>query len=234
MNRILLVDDDQELSGMLAEYLGQEGFDVECAHTGEEGLQRALSGDFALTVLDVMMPQMSGVEVLNRIRARSHMPILMLTARGDDLDRVIGLEMGADDYVPKPCTARELAARIRAILRRTAAVAPGADTASVGASDVIVFGDLSVQPDARTARWRAHVLALTSTEYNLLEVLARHAGQTVSKKTLSEDGLGRPLARFDRSVDVHMGRIREKIGPMADGRSCIQTVFRQGYQLIRE
>ena len=109
-----MVDDDRELSGMLAEYLAQDGFDVECCPDGESGLARALSGDFALTVLDVMMPGMSGVEVLNRIRARSRMPVLMLTARGDDMDRVIGLELGADDYVPKPCTARELAARIRA------------------------------------------------------------------------------------------------------------------------
>ena len=233
MSRILLVDDDRELSTMLAEYLAQEGFEVECAHSGEDGLQRALTGGFALTVLDVMMPQMSGVEVLNRIRARSHMPVLMLTARGDDLDRVIGLELGADDYVPKPCTARELAARIRAILRRTAVPAVRADGAAPE-PELVSFGELTVQPDARTARWRGHVLALTSTEYNLLEVLARHAGQTVSKKTLSEEGLGRPLARFDRSIDVHMGRIREKIGPMADGRSCIQTVFRQGYQLVRE
>jgi two-component system response regulator CpxR len=228
MNRILLVDDDQELSGMLAEYLAQDGFEVECRHDGESGLHSALNGDFALTVLDVMMPGMSGVEVLNRIRARSRMPVLMLTARGDDMDRVIGLELGADDYVPKPCTARELAARIRAILRRTASPDGPRDPA------VIQFGDLTIQPESRTARWKAHVLALTSTEYNLLEVLARSAGQTVSKKSLSEDGLGRPLARFDRSVDVHMGRIREKIGLMADGRSCIQTVFRQGYQLVRE
>ncbi|MDE3009849.1 MAG: response regulator transcription factor [Pseudomonadota bacterium] len=229
MSRILLVDDDAELSGMLAEYLGQEGFDVEVCHDGESGLQRALSGDFALTVLDVMMPGMSGVEVLNRIRARSRMPVLMLTARGDDMDRVIGLELGADDYVPKPCTARELAARIRAILRRTASPEGGARDPAV-----IQFGDLTIQPESRTARWKNNALALTSTEYNLLEVLARNAGQTVSKKVLSEDGLGRPLARFDRSIDVHMGRIREKIGMMADGRSCIQTVFRQGYQLVRE
>ena len=230
MSRILLVDDDRELADMLAEYLGQDGFQVECAHTGEEGLQRALSGEFALTVLDVMMmPNISGVEVLNRIRARSRMPVLMLTARGDDLDRVIGLELGADDYVPKPCTARELAARIRAILRRTERPEP-----SQSDPEVIQFGDLAIQPDARTARWKGHPLSLTSTEYNLIELLARRAGQTVSKKALSEEGLGRPLARFDRSVDVHMGRIREKIGPMDDGRSCIQTVFRQGYQLVRE
>jgi two-component system OmpR family response regulator/two-component system response regulator CpxR len=153
----------------------------------------------------------------------------MLTARGDDLDRVIGLELGADDYVPKPCTARELAARIRAILRRTERPEP-----SPSDPEVIQFGDLTIQPDARTARWKGHPLSLTSTEYNLIELLARRAGQTVSKKALSEEGLGRPLARFDRSVDVHMGRIREKIGLMADGRSCIQTVFRQGYQLVRE
>lgn len=230
MSRILLVDDDRELSGMLSEYLSQDGFEVECAHSGEAGLERALSGEFALTVLDVMMPGMSGVEVLNRIRSRSRMPVLMLTARGDDMDRVIGLELGADDYVPKPCTARELAARIRAILRRTAQPESSGDRDPA----LIQFGELVIQPDARTARWKGHALSLTSTEYNLLEVLGRHAGQTVSKKVLSEDGLGRPLARFDRSVDVHMGRIREKIGTMSDGRSCIQTVFRQGYQLVRE
>lgn len=226
MSKVLLVDDDVELAEMMQDYLTREGFSVETAHNGQQGLERALNGSFSIVVLDVMMPRMGGVEVLNQIRQRSRLPVLMLTARGDESDRIIGLELGADDYVPKPCSARELTARIRAILRR----AQGAVTES---PQPLVVGDLTLWPETRLARWRGNTLDLTSTEFNLLEVLARNAGRTVSKKELSEKGLGRPLEKFDRSIEVHLSRIREKLGPSNDGRSCIQTVFRQGYQLIR-
>lgn len=228
MPNILLVDDDAELAAMLGDYLAQEGFGISVANDGLEGVTQALSGQFALVILDVMMPHLNGMEALRRIRAASTVPVLMLTARGDDTDRVVGLELGADDYVPKPCTPRELAARVRAILRRTQHLA-----ASIPAAPLVV-GALLMRPDQRKAEWRGAPLMLTSTEFNLLEVLARHAGSTVSKSTLSEQGLGRELARFDRSIDVHMSSIRHKLGNLPDGHSCIQTIYRQGYQLVRD
>ena len=227
MTAVLLVDDDVELAELLGDYLAQDGFEVTTRHDGESGVAAALSGDFAIAVLDVMMPKLSGIEVLRRIRAAGSLPVLMLTAKGDDLDRIVGLELGADDYVPKPCQPRELAARLRAILRRTA---QAADATQVP----IVVGALRIRPELRRVEWEGAVVELTSTEFNLLEILARHAGRPVSKRDLSEQALGRPLARYDRSIDVHLSSIRHKLGTLADGRSCIQTVYRQGYQLIRE
>ena len=226
--RILLVDDDVELAGMLRDYLVRDGFEVLAVPDGESGVAEALSGNFALVVLDVMMPGIGGIEALRRIRAASTVPVLMLTARGDDFDRIIGLELGADDYVPKPCLPRELAARLRAILRRSQ---QGADQA---AQAPLVVGRLTVMPAQRRVEWDGAPVELTSTEFDLLEVLARNAGRPVSKADLSAQALGRPLARFDRSVDVHLSSIRHKLGPLPGGRSCIQTVYRQGYQLIRE
>ena len=228
MNNVLLVDDDVELLGMFQEYLEQEGFYVQCAHDGADGVRQALGGQFAIVVLDVMMPRMNGIETLRRIRERSHMPVLILTGRGDDTDRILGLELGADDYVTKPCTPRELTARIRAILRRTNGQRRG------DADSTISVGKLTMLPEQRRASWDGAPLELTSTEFNLLEVLARHAGKPVSKNELSEQGLGRPMARFDRNIDVHMSSLRHKLGNLADGRSCLQTVYRLGYQLIRD
>lgn len=229
MNQVLLIDDDIELVGMFQEYLHLEGFQVNCAHDGETGTRDALSGKFAIAVLDVMMPRMNGIETLRRIREKSRMPILMLTGRGDDTDRILGLELGADDYVTKPCTPRELTARIRAILRRTN---PPPEHAPSHAA--ISVGRLTVLPAQRRATWDNAALTLTSTEFNLLEILARNAGRPVSKSDLSEQGLGRPMARFDRNIDVHMSSLRQKLGTLADGRSCLQTVYRLGYQLIAE
>lgn len=226
--KVLLVDDDVELVEMLREYLEREGFEVKCVHNGDAGIAEALSGQYAIAVLDVMMPGKSGIEVLSRIRLDSVIPVLMLTAKGDDTDRIIGLELGADDYVPKPCTPRELTARIRAILRR------GGVSADTLPTQPVIAGALSLWPDQRRAEWDGKKLELTSTEFNLLELLARNAGSVVSKAELSEQGLGRPLSRFDRSIDVHLSSIRHKLEPLSDGRSCIQTVFRKGYQFIRE
>lgn len=225
---ILLVDDDVELSAMLCDYLVQEGFAATAVDEGESGVREALSGKYAVVVLDVMMPRLSGIEVLRRIRAGSSVPVLMLTAKGDDMDRIVGLELGADDYVPKPCLPRELVARLRAILRRTLQA-----NEALGSAPLLI-GELSVFPEQRRVEWKAQTVDLTSTEFNLLELLARNAGRPVSKSALSEQALGRPLARFDRSIDVHLSSIRHKLGCLADGRSCIQTVYRQGYQLIRE
>ena len=226
MTSVLLVDDDVELAEMLGDYLAQDGFLVSTLHDGLSGVEAALSGNFAIVVLDVMMPGLSGIEVLRRIRASCAMPVVMLTAKGDDMDRIVGLELGADDYVPKPCQPRELAARLRAILRRTVPVVEPA-------SAPIIIGELCIRPGQRSVEWAGAVVDVTSTEFNLLEVLARHAGRPVSKNELSEQALGRPLVRFDRSIDVHLSSIRHKLGLLPDGRSCIQTVYRQGYQLIR-
>jgi two-component system OmpR family response regulator/two-component system response regulator CpxR len=226
--KVLLVDDDIELAGMLQVYLEREGFEVKAVHDGESGITEALHGQHDIAVLDVMMPGKSGIDVLVQIRAHGAMPVLMLTARGDDADRIVGLELGADDYVPKPCTPRELTARIRAILRRSG-VAESASSASP-----IIVGALSIWPEQRRAEWAGKPLELTSTEFNLIEVLARNAGQVVSKSELSEQALGRPLARFDRSIDVHISSIRRKLEPLPDGRSRILAVFNKGYQFIRE
>lgn len=228
MNSILLADDDAELAGLLKDYLQQEGFHVELCHDGESAVAAALSGVHSIAVLDVMMPRSSGIDALGRIRAAgSRMPVLMLTAKGDDLDRILGLELGADDYVPKPCSPRELLARLRAILRR---VQTNQDTKESGA---LYIGPLIINPGNRSAHWNSAPLMLTSTEFNILELLARNAGQVVSKSEISEQALGRPLMRFDRSMDVHVSSIRRKLGTLPDGRSYIQTVRGAGYQFIK-
>lgn len=228
MSKLLLVDDDLELNKLLSSYLTQEGFEVTAVMDGASAVKEASLHDYALIVLDVMMPGMNGIEALSRIRMNSSVPVLMLTARGDDIDRIMGLEMGADDYVPKPCLPRELVARIRAILRRTA---PAGNASN---NEPLHVGELSLWPEKRLATWQGTALELTSTEFSLLLVLAQQAGKVVSKNDLSEIGIGRPLTRYDRSIDVHMSSIRHKLGNLPDGRSCIQTVRGVGYQLIRD
>lgn len=228
---VLLVDDDVELLEMLRDYLARDGFVVTCAPDGSAGVAEALSGKHHIVVLDVMMPGLSGLQALAQIRAASTVPVIMLTARGDDADRIVGLELGADDYVPKPCTPRELAARLRAILKRTNSAAAHEGSAT----RPIVAGKLTLWPAQRSAEFKGRQLELTSTEFSLLELLARHAGRPVGKADLSEQALGRPLSRFDRSIDVHISSIRHKLGPtatLADGRPLIQTVIRKGYQLL--
>ena len=226
--KVLLVDDDVELSEMLRVYLEREGFEVKVVHDGEIGIAEALHGHHDIAVLDVMMPGKSGIDVLVQIRAHGAMPVLMLTAKGDDADRIVGLELGADDYVAKPCTPRELTARIRAILRRSSAAESNPSLSPITVDALIIW------PEQRRAELAGKPLELTSTEFNLLEVLARSAGHVVSKADLSEHALGRPLARFDRSIDVHISSIRRKLEPLPDGRSRIQAVFNKGYQFIRE
>ena len=230
MSRVLLVDDDVELSAMLSEFLAREGFETSLAHDGESGVAAALGGGFDIVVIDVMMPGISGIESLRRIRARSAIPVLMLTARGDDVDRVVGLELGADDYVPKPCSPRELVARLRAILRRTV----GAGGNGLTPDAALEVGALAIWPHKRLATWRGDALQLTSTEFNLLEALVRRVGSVVPRSELSEMGLGRPLTRFDRSIDVHLSSIRQKLGRYADGRSPIETVRGMGYLYVAE
>jgi two-component system, OmpR family, response regulator len=227
MIRVLLVDDDVELSGMLREYLVGEGFATNAVNNGEAGIEEALSGNYDLAIIDIMMPGISGLEALARIRLKSQLPILMLTAKGDDIDRIIGLEMGADDYVPKPSTPRELVARIRAILRRI-------QVRDESTEKDIVVGSLVLRSHLRTANLEEESLQLTSTEFNLLEVLARNAGKVVSKHDLAEQGMARSLERFDRSIDVHVSSMRKKLGVRTDGLPWIQTVRGQGYQLTKE
>lgn len=231
MTKVLLVDDDVDLTVMLAQYLVREGFDVGTANDSEAGVAEAVAGDYSIVVLDVMMPRLSGIEALRRIRAASQLPVLMLTARGDNIDRIVGLDMGADDYVPKPCTPGELVARIRAILRRT----ENRERASAtGSQRMLQAGELVLWPGSRSAVWRGQPLELTGTEFNLLEVLVRHAGQLVSKQDISQQAFGRPLAPFDRRIDVHISSIRQKFGTRADGQAWIQSVRGRGYQLLED
>jgi DNA-binding response OmpR family regulator len=175
---------------------------------------------------------MSGMEVLRRIRTESRLPILMLTARGDNIDRIVGLDMGADDYVPKPCTPGELVARIRAILRRTEGREPAASPTAMRGARLLQAGPLTLSTGSRTAAWQGRPLELTGTEFMLLEVLARQAGQLVSKQDISQQAFGQPLARFDRRIDVHISSIRQKLGLRVDGQSWIQSVRGRGYQLL--
>lgn len=229
MQSVLLVDDDSDLTDMLGEYLSQEGFQVEAVHDGSAGVRSALEGEHALVILDAMLPYLDGEEVLRRIRARSHIPVLMLTARGDDADRILGLELGADDYVAKPCTPRELTARVRSILRRTQP-----ELSVLQPMAVLRVGALVMWPERRYAEWAGAELQLTPTEFNILETLASRAGHIVSKDQLSRCALGRAIGPFDRSIDVHICAIRSKLGAMVDGQSRIRAVRGMGYQLVRE
>ena len=204
MDRVLLVDDDVQLCKLLAERLATEGFTMETVHDGSRGLERALSMEYALVVLDLMLPGMGGLDVLRRLRKVSPVPVLILTARGEDSDRILGLEMGADDYVPKPFNPRELIARIRAILRRT-----GRPEASAGP---LAVGDLRIDPAVREAWLEDAPLNLTSAEFTLLEVFMREPGRVLSREHLTELVLGRKLGPFDRVIDVHVSNLRKKLG----------------------
>ena len=203
MDRVLIVDDDVQLCRLLAERLGTEGFTIEAVHDGVRGLERALSLEHALVVLDLMLPGMGGLDVLRRLRTKSPIPVLILTARGEDIDRILGLEIGADDYVAKPFNPRELIARIRAILRRSSTT-----TAYAGP---LVTGDICLDPRSREATLKDTPLNLTSVEFTLLELLLRQAGHIVTREHLTESVLGRKLGPFDRVIDVHISNIRKKL-----------------------
>ncbi len=221
--RILLIDDDWELCDLLREYLSAEGYDVEAVHDGATGVQRAVEGSYDLVVLDVMLPGLNGFEVLRRVRSASTVPILMLTARGEEIDRILGLEMGADDYLPKPFNHRELLARLRAIQRRltTARPEPEPETLTVGEVRMVV------RP--RTVRCGGILLDLTSAEFALLKLLLHRAGTILSREELLMAANGRRLSYNDRSIDVHMSNLRRKLGPTADGTERIKSVRGIGY-----
>jgi len=220
MDRLLVVDDDAELCQLVTRFLSREGFGIEWAPNAAAGIERALSEVYSLILLDVMMPDADGFEVLARIREHSRTPVLMLTARGDTHDRIRGLEMGADDYLPKPFDPAELLARIRAILRRSA---PSAATAA------IVVGDVELDGGNRTVRRAGANVDLTTVEFDLLAELMRSAGRTISREDLVRNVLGRDFSPFDRSIDTHVCNLRRKLGPLEDAGERIKGVRGAGY-----
>lgn len=226
VRRVLIVDDDAELGELLGEFLANEDFTLEFAEDGGTGLRKALSGGYALVILDVMLPGLNGFEVLRQLRTQSQVPVLMLTARGDDVDRIVGLEIGADDYLPKPFNPRELVARVHAILRRTAAKAE----ATTPEGDLISVGDVELEPRARMVRRGGEIVDLTTAEFDLLRVLLQQAGQVVPREQLFQDVLGREFAVFDRSIDNHVSSLRRKLGARINGVDRIKSVRNVGYQ----
>ncbi len=225
MSKILLIDDDEELCELVSEYLTVENFEVEMVHDGESGLQSALNGDYELAILDVMLPKMNGFDVLRELRKTSTLPILMLTARGDDMERIVGLEIGADDYLPKPFNPRELVARLRAILRRSEM---SEDAKNVEA-DKIQVDDIEVSISGRSAKKDGEDLNLTSVEFDLLVALLNEAGKVVNKEDLSEKVLDRKLSPYDRSLDMHISNLRKKLGTRDGDDERIKTIRSVGY-----
>jgi DNA-binding response OmpR family regulator len=224
MDRILVIDDDVELCGLVGEYLESEGFRVEAVYDGERGLERARQDSYVLIVLDVMLPGMNGFEVLRNIRSNSRIPVLLLTARGEEVDRIVGLEIGADDYLPKPFNPRELVARIRAVLRRTREGKPAAEV-----PDILRVGDIELDPATRTVRRGGTPVDLTSVEFGLLEALLREAGRVVTRERLAASVLSRKFSPFDRSIDMHVSKVRKKIGDTEGEPEHIKTVRGVGY-----
>jgi two-component system response regulator CpxR len=223
------VDDDAELAELVSEYLAREGFSLEAEVDGTRAIDRVVSGDHQLVVLDVMLPGVNGFDVLRSIRASSHIPVLMLTARGDEVDRIVGLELGADDYLSKPFNPRELVARIRAVLRRTQPEA----RATGDRTDRLTVDDVVVDLGRRVVRRGGAAVELTAVEFALLELLMRAAGTVVRRDDLARGALGRNLLPFDRSIDVHVSRVRKKLGPRPDGGERISTLRAVGYLYTR-
>jgi two-component system response regulator CpxR len=227
MDCILVIDDDVRMCQMLTEYLQSEGLRVETAHDGEAGLKLARSGGHALIVLDVMLPKMNGLEVLRRLRAESSSRVLLLTARGEEIDRIVGLEVGADDYVPKPFSPRELLARIRAILRRPVSTPiPGH---AVPRQEPLISGDIEMDFGTRDVRVGGSSVVLTAVEFNLLELFLRSPGQVVTREQVAKLVLGRNLSAFDRSIDVHVSKLRKKLGSIPPGEERIRAIRSVGY-----
>jgi two-component system response regulator CpxR len=224
MARVLIIDDDVELCRLLAERLSSEDFSIETIHHGQRGLERVLSQDYALVILDLMLPGMKGLDVLRHVRERSAVPVLILTARGEDVDRIVGLEIGADDYLPKPFNPRELIARIRAILRRT-------QYANKGTAPLVV-DDIRLDRTARETWVNKKRIDLTSVEFSLLETLLHHAGQVVTREHLTETVLGRKLGPFDRVIDVHVSNVRRKLTQAADAGERIKAIRGSGYLFV--
>jgi two-component system response regulator CpxR len=229
VSSILLIDDDRELCQLLIEYLTLEGFSVTAVHEGTSGVETALTGDHQLILLDVTLPKLNGFEVLKRIRRQSQIPILMLTARGDDVDRIIGLEIGADDYLPKPFNHRELIARMKAILRRS-------ETVEIPESEpsLLEIDDLTINLLNRETKRNGQMLEMTATEFVVLKILVQRAGMLVERAELTQLALGRRLMEYDRAIDMHVSNVRRKIGEKPDGSPRIKTVRGSGYFYITE
>jgi two-component system response regulator CpxR len=226
--RVLVVDDDVELCELVGQYLRSQGFEVDATHDGTAGVENALGGEYSLVILDVMLPGIRGFEALRQIRAKSAIPVIMLTAHGDDVDRIVGLEIGADDYLPKPFNPRELAARIHAVLRRA-----GAGTAK-GASSrgTIQLDDVRLDTRSRSARNKSREIELTSVEFELLALFFKSPGQVIPREELVKSALGREPEPSDRSLDVHISNLRKKIGPFDDGSERIRAVRNVGYVYV--
>ena len=225
--RILVIDDDKKLCRLIRDYLTPLGYDVSVVHTGPEGVATAIGAEWSAILLDVMLPGLDGFEVLKEIRKKSDVPVLMLTARGDESDRIVGLEIGADDYLPKTFSTRELLARLRAVTRRSVR-APAADEADVE----LVVGPLRILPSARKAVLGAEALVLTPVEYDLLEALARGRGRVKTREALLDEIRDRNYDVFDRSIDVHISALRKKLGDDPKTPRFIRTVRSAGYMLI--
>jgi DNA-binding response OmpR family regulator len=228
-NKILLIDDDEELCELVGEYLKTESFEIEAVHDGEKGANRALAETFDLIVLDVMLPKLNGFDVLRKIRESSKIPILMLTARGEDVDRIIGLELGADDYLPKPFNPRELVARIKAILRRAQIVENADEIHSSAAREKLKVDDVEVDLASRLAMRDGEILPLTAVEFDLLVNLLRKTSVVITREELTQAVLGRRLSPFDRSIDMHISNLRKKLGTREDGDERIKTIRSVGY-----
>lgn len=218
---ILIIDDDTELTDLLTQYLEPEGFNIICVHDGDTGVKKALNINFDAIILDVMLPKLNGFEVLKAIREHSQTPVLMLTARGDDIDRIVGLEIGADDYLPKPCNPRELVARLRAVLRRT--------QKNPIHRPIIEAHNIVVDCSKRNVTMEGTFLELTNAEFNILEMLIKSPGQAFSKEELTEYALGRKYTAYDRSIDVHISNLRNKLGDNPQGEPIVKTVRGFGY-----
>lgn len=226
MTKLLLIDDDKELTQLINEYLTAEGFEVDMVHDGQQALDIPDPEKYAAIVLDVMLPVKSGFEVLKQLRKKCQTPVLMLTARGDTIDRVIGLEIGADDYLPKPCDPRELVARIRAVLRRAVPA-----TTTQPAVERLTTEKLSLHLGSRSVSWNEIDVPLTGTEFSVLELLVRSAGQVISKDDMTEQALNRKLTPYDRSIDVHVSNIRKKLTQAGASKDLIINVRGAGYML---
>ncbi|WP_338883804.1 MULTISPECIES: envelope stress response regulator transcription factor CpxR [Xenorhabdus] len=227
MHKILLVDDDRELTSLLKELLEMEGFNVVIAHDGEQALQY-IDSSIDLLLLDIMMPRKNGIETLKELRQYHQTPVIMLTARGSDLDRVLGLELGADDYLPKPFNDRELVARIRAILRRSNWSEQQADIGT----PILEIDKLQLNPGRQEASFDGVILDLTGTEFTLLYLLAQHLGQVVSREHLSQEVLGKRLTPFDRAIDMHISNLRRKLPNRTDELPWFKTLRGRGYLMV--
>ncbi len=223
-----MVDDDVELCELVGQYLKSQGFQIDAVHDGSAGVERALSGIYSLVILDVMLPGIRGFEVLRQIRAKSLLPVIMLTAHGEDVDRIVGLELGADDYLPKPYNPRELAARIHAVLRRTS----GAGAKDLLTPVAILLDDIRLDTRARTARHKTREIELTSAEFELLALFFKSPGQVLSRDELMKGALGRDLEPSDRSLDVHISNLRKKLGACPDGTERIRAIRNVGYVYV--